>query len=123
MLMKGIAMDEDERTNYDATWDIPEDENDGYVTENKIDINDVLDGVTRLDFSHAGREFQHIMEEELHKQTRSHLHCSANLLFDRHHHVDPQIVFESPVRSGFLPTSGGNHGPDWFMYFKDYMQP
>jgi len=40
-----------------------------YVTENKININDVLDGVTQLDFSHAGGEFQHIMEEELHKQT------------------------------------------------------
>jgi len=29
--MKGIAMDEDEHANYNATWDIPEDEDDGYV--------------------------------------------------------------------------------------------
>jgi hypothetical protein len=63
--MKGIAMDEDERATYDAARDIPEDVNDGYVTENEMDINDVLDGKTRMDFSHAGGEFQHILEEEL----------------------------------------------------------
>ena len=68
--MKGIAMDEDEHANYNGAWDIFEDKDDGYVTKNEIDINDVLDGVTQLDFSHAGREFQHIMEEELHKQTQ-----------------------------------------------------
>jgi hypothetical protein len=52
--MKGIAMNEDERASYNAAWDIPEDENDGYVTDNEIDINNILDGTTRLDFSHAG---------------------------------------------------------------------
>ncbi|KAF8237586.1 hypothetical protein L208DRAFT_1246508 [Tricholoma matsutake] len=35
-----------------------------------MDINNVLDGTAGLDFSHAGGEFQHIMEEELHQQTR-----------------------------------------------------
>jgi hypothetical protein len=63
--MKGIAMDEDERATYDAAQDIPEDVNDGYVTEDEMDINNVLYGNTRMDFSHAGREFQHIFEEEL----------------------------------------------------------
>jgi hypothetical protein len=28
-----------------------------------------------------------------------------------------QLVFESPVRSGFLPFLGGNRGPDRFIYF------
>jgi hypothetical protein len=67
--MKGIAMDEDERIAYDAARDIPEDNNDGYITENEMNINDVLNGTTRIDFSHAGGEFQHIIEEELQKKT------------------------------------------------------
>ena len=61
-------MNEDERATYDAARDIPDDGNDGYVVDHEIDINDVLDGTIQLDFSHAGGEFQHIMEEELHQQ-------------------------------------------------------
>jgi hypothetical protein len=38
------------------------------------------------------------------------------------HMVYLRIVFESLVQSGFLPTSGGNRGPDQFIYFKYYMQ-
>jgi hypothetical protein len=34
-----------------------------------------------------------------------------------------RLVFKSPVWSGFLPTSGGNHGPDRFIYYRYYMQP
>jgi hypothetical protein len=34
----------------------------------------------------------------------------------------PHVVFESPVRSGFLPPSGCNHRPDQFIYFKIYLQ-
>ena len=36
-----------------------------------MDINDILDGTAQLDVSHAGGEFQQIMEEELHQQSRS----------------------------------------------------
>jgi hypothetical protein len=68
-LKKVIAMDEEERAIYYAARDIPEDENDGYVTDNEMNINDVLDGTTRMDFSHAGGEFHHIIEEELHQKT------------------------------------------------------
>ena len=63
-------MNEVERAEYDAARDIPEDEGDGYETDHEIDINDVLDGTTGLDFSHAGGEFQQIMEEELQQQGR-----------------------------------------------------
>lgn len=66
--MKGIAMNEDECTVYNAAQDIPEDWNDGYVIKNKMDINDVLNGMTQMEFSHVGKEFQHIIEEELHKK-------------------------------------------------------
>jgi len=53
---------------YDAAWNIPED--DSYVTEGEaMDINDILDGTTELNFSHAGGIFQHIVEEELHQQS------------------------------------------------------
>jgi hypothetical protein len=62
-------MDEDQRAIYDAARDIPEVPNDGYVTDNEMDINDVLDGTTRIDLSHAGGEFQHILEEELRQKT------------------------------------------------------
>ena len=64
-LIIAIGMDEDEHAAYNAARDIPEDENDGFVTEDEMDFNDVLDGTTRMDFSHAGGEFQHILEEEL----------------------------------------------------------
>lgn len=67
--MKGLGMDVDERAAYDAARDIAENEDDGYVTDNEMDINDVLDGTTRMDFSHAGGEFQHIIEEELLQKT------------------------------------------------------
>jgi hypothetical protein len=67
--MKHVDMNEVERAEYDAARDIPEDQGDGYETDHEMDINDVLDGTTRLDFSHAGGEFQHIMEEELHQQS------------------------------------------------------
>ena len=68
--MNGVAMDDEQSASYKAAWDIP-DNNDGYVTEHElIDINDVLDGTAQLDFSHAGGEFWHIMEEELHQQTQ-----------------------------------------------------
>jgi hypothetical protein len=61
-------MNEDERMAYDAARDIPED--DGYVTEDELmDLNDILDGTAELNFSHAGGEFQHIVEEELYQQS------------------------------------------------------
>jgi hypothetical protein len=63
------AMNEEDRIAYDAARDIPEVEEDGYVTEDEpMHINDVLDGTTDLNLSHAGGEFHQIMEEELHKQ-------------------------------------------------------
>jgi hypothetical protein len=66
--MNGVAMNDEQRASYDAARDIPDD---GYVTEHEpMDINDVLDGTAQLDISHAGGEFQHIMEEELHQQTQ-----------------------------------------------------
>jgi hypothetical protein len=68
-LTKGIAMDEDERAAFEAARDMPEDDNDGYVTENEINFNDVLDGTTLIDLSHAGGEFQDIIDEELFKKT------------------------------------------------------
>jgi len=61
-------MNEDERAIYDAARDIPEDNDDGYITDNEMDINNVLDGTTQMEFSHAGKEFQHIVEEELHQK-------------------------------------------------------
>ena len=52
---------------YDAARDVPE--GDGYVTEDEpMNINDVLDGTAELNLSHAGGEFQHIVEEELYQQ-------------------------------------------------------
>lgn len=81
--MKGIAMDEDERAAFDAARDIPEEENhdDGYVTENEININDVLDGTAQIDLSHAGGEFQDIIAEELHKKTSYVYSLLINYLF------------------------------------------
>lgn len=61
-------MNEDERMAYDAARDIPED--DGYVTEDEpMNIDNILDGTVELNFSHAGGEFQHIVEEELFQQS------------------------------------------------------
>ena len=61
------AMNEEERMAYDAAWDVPED--DGYVTEDKpMNINDVIDGTAELNLSHAGGEFQYIVEEELYQE-------------------------------------------------------
>jgi hypothetical protein len=68
LLTKLAAMTEGDCLAYNAAWDMPEDN--GYVTKEPMDINNVLDGTTGLDFSHAGGKFQHIMEEELHQQTR-----------------------------------------------------
>ena len=62
-------MNDEERIAYDAARDIPE--GDGYVTDDEpMNINDVLDGTTQLNASHAGGEFQQIMEEELRQQSR-----------------------------------------------------
>lgn len=64
------AMSEEDCITYDLVWDIPED-NDGYMTDcGPMDINNILDGTTQLNVSHAGGEFQQIMEEELHQQSR-----------------------------------------------------
>jgi hypothetical protein len=66
-------MSEDDLTAYNNAQDIPEIVDDGYVTEedsNPMDINTVLDGFRELNFSHAGGEFQDIMEAELHNQQR-----------------------------------------------------
>ena len=81
--MKFIAMDVDERAAFEAARDIPEDDNhdDGYVTDNEININDVLDGTTRIDLSHAGGEFQDIIDEELHKKTSYEYSSLINYLF------------------------------------------
>jgi hypothetical protein len=55
-------MNEEEHLAYDAACDIPDD---GYVDEGgPMDINDVLDGTMTLNLSHAGGEFQNIIEEE-----------------------------------------------------------
>ena len=64
------AMNEEERMAYDASWDIPkDDDHDWYFTEDKpMNIIDVLDGTAELNLSHAGGEFQHIVEEELYWQ-------------------------------------------------------
>ena len=91
--MKGIAMDEDEHAIFDAARDIPDNDDDGYVTENEININDVIDGTTQIDLSHAGGEFQHIIEEEILKKTSYVYSFFINLLIhlpDRHHRVDPR---------------------------------
>jgi hypothetical protein len=84
-------MTEGDRLAYDAARDVPED--DGYVTEEPMDINDVLDGTAGLDFSHAGGEFQHIMEEELRQQSRYVYY--PTMLFkiyrpNRRSHTDPR---------------------------------
>lgn len=79
--MKGLAMDEDERAAFDAARDIPENHDDDFVTDDEIDINDVLDGRTQIDLSHAGGEFQDIIDEELQK-TSSYVYPSLlNYLF------------------------------------------
>ena len=68
--MNSVAMNDEQHASYDAACDIPEDD-DGYITDHKLmDINDILNGTALLDLSHAGGEFQHIMEEELHQQNR-----------------------------------------------------
>jgi hypothetical protein len=59
-------MNEEERMAYNAAQDIPDD---GYINENEpMNINDVLDGTAELNLSHAGGEFQLIVEEELYQQ-------------------------------------------------------
>ena len=86
-------MDEDERAAFDAARDIPEDDNDGYITENEMNIEDVLDGTTPIDLSHAGGEFQHIIEEELDKKNSYVYSLINNLLIhlpDRRRRVDPR---------------------------------
>ncbi len=65
--MWSAAMNEEECVAYNAAQDIPEAEDDGYTTDYEpMDIGDVLDGTVQLDVSHAGGEFQQIIEEELH---------------------------------------------------------
>lgn len=63
-------MSEDDLAAYNRAWqDISEVVDDGFITDNEpMDINTVLDGYAELNFSHAGGEFQNIMEEELHHQ-------------------------------------------------------
>ena len=63
-------MSEDDLAAYNRAWqDIPEVTDDGYITEDEpMDINTVLDGYAELNLSHAGGEFQDIMEEELYHQ-------------------------------------------------------
>ena len=65
-------MSEDDLAAFNRAWqDIPEVEDDGFVTDDEpMDINAVLDGHAEFNFSHAGGEFQDIMEEELHHQQR-----------------------------------------------------
>lgn len=65
-------MSEDDLAAYNrARQDIPDVVDDGYVTDDEpMDINTVLDGYAELNLSHAGGEFQDIMEEELHHQQR-----------------------------------------------------
>jgi hypothetical protein len=75
-------MSEEDRIAYDAARDIPENQDDGYVTDcEPMDINDVLDGTAQLDVSHAGGEFRQIMEEELHQQSRSVLFRSPPFIY------------------------------------------
>ena len=90
--MNGIAIDEDEHAIFNAARDIPNNDNDGYVTENEININDVINGTTQIDLSHAGGQFQHIIEEEILKKTSYMYSFFINLLIhlpDRHRRVDP----------------------------------
>jgi hypothetical protein len=71
MLIKPVAMSEDDLAAYNKERDIPEKEVDGYVTEDDpMDINTIFDGYTDLNVSHAGGEFQDIMEVELRLQKR-----------------------------------------------------
>lgn len=75
--MNHVGLNEEDLIAFNAARDIPEDNDDGYITEPEpMDMNDVLDGTTELNFSHAGGEFQDIMEEELRKQTRYFFLCS-----------------------------------------------
>lgn len=86
-------MTEGDHLAYDAARDMPEDN--GYVTKEPMDINNVLDGTAGLDFSHAGGEFQHIMEEELNQQTRYVYYSTILFAFkiyqpNRRSRTDPQ---------------------------------
>jgi hypothetical protein len=62
-----IAMNKEECLAYNAACDIPDD---GYVNQDgPMAINDVLDGTMTLNLSHAGGEFQNIIEEEICQQS------------------------------------------------------
>lgn len=60
-----LAMDNKERQAFEDARDIPDStyDNDNDLLMNNID--DILDGSARLDVSHAGGEFQQILEEGL----------------------------------------------------------
>ena len=91
MLMNLLALNDEDRAAYNAAQDVPED--DDFVTEPELmDINDVLDGTAELNFSHAGGEFQDIMEEELRQKTRYAFALSLHsyLPFNRHPRMDPR---------------------------------
>jgi hypothetical protein len=57
-----LAMNEEERQAFEIARDIPD-----YGTDNSLlmNIDDVLDGSMHMNLSHAGGEFQHILEEGL----------------------------------------------------------
>jgi hypothetical protein len=60
-------MDEDERRAFDRLRDIPDNIPDN-MGDCPIDIDNVLDGSTRIDISHAGGEFQQMLEEDVRKE-------------------------------------------------------
>lgn len=54
-------MDKEERQAFEDARDIP-DSNHNNSNDLLMNIDDILDGSTRMDFSHAGGEFQQILE-------------------------------------------------------------
>ena len=62
-------MDNDERQVFESARDIPDDihDNDSSLLMN---IDDILDGSVTMGFSHAGREFQQILEDDLQTEHR-----------------------------------------------------
>lgn len=63
-----LAMDEDQRLAFEAMRDIPNYEHD--ATANEDSISHLMDGTLPFDLSHAGGEFQQILEDGLDSERR-----------------------------------------------------
>jgi Txe/YoeB family toxin of Txe-Axe toxin-antitoxin module len=62
-LIYPLAMNNEERQNFEKARDIPDRGLDN--DSNLMNIDDILDGSTIMGLSHAGGEFQQILEEDL----------------------------------------------------------